>query len=203
MNTHAEFLQNTGPTLDGMTTREPSRPEIPANGELTSSQAAIHANPILEQSEAMSPNTRALRVSSSGLLMRFARDLFCERIRPLCEGMHLHHGGSSEMAWNALVTLACPSSSEPVALAVATKGSECSCSARYPTPTATDWKGGKANKRGVSLVLRDKWKEWTGQTYLPVEVSTAVQGFPPMWTKCEELGTPFLRQSPNGSAAGS
>lgn len=186
---HDESLQNTGPTSDAMMTCEHSRQQIPMNGESMSFAGATHARLTLEPLEDMSPNQRALRVSSSALLMFFARELWSEKIQPLCEGTHLLPGGSSEAAWNALVTLACPSNYEPVALGLNTKGNECSCWVSYPTPTATDWKGGKARKRGMQANLRDLWKEWTGQTYPPPEVSIAVQGFPIMWTRCVRSAT--------------
>lgn len=186
-----EFWPSTGPTSDDMTTCEHSLLETRASGKSISSQEETHAKQIPALSEGMSPRMRALRVSSSGLLMRFARNAFFERTLLMCDGMHLLPGGSSEMAWNALVTLACRSDYEPAALAVVTKGSECSCSAHYPTPTATDYKGGHARRRGKQANLRDLWKEWTGQTYLPPEVSIAVQGFPFMWTKCDVLGMHF------------
>jgi hypothetical protein len=40
-----------------------------------------------------------------------------------------------------LVTLSCPSESEPVALALTTDESGCCCSVNFPTPCARDWKG--------------------------------------------------------------
>lgn len=177
--------KRTGRTSDDGETCGTSRQSQSTNGELTASLEATRASRIAEPWEGISQAERILRVSSSELLMYFARALWSERIRHSCESARLLHGGPSEAAWNSLVTLACPSNCEPAVLGLSTSGSECSCSVSYPTPTATDWKGGKARKRGRQANLRDLWKEWTGQTYLPPEVSAAVQGLPIMWTKCE------------------
>lgn len=151
--------------------------------------SSVEATParltVLPLAAALQPS-RALALSSSASLMLFARALFSARIQHEFGGSLPGLGGDSELASNLLVTLCCPSDCGPVALAGSIDGIGCSCSVNYPTPTATDWKGGKARKRGQQSNLRDLWKEWTGQTYLPPEVSAAVQGFPIMWTKCRQ-----------------
>ena len=129
---------------------------------------------------------RVLAVSSSALLMHFARDLFFERILPTSGAMLPGLGGDSEIRWSRLVTLCCPSDCEPAALALSIDANECSCSVSYPTPTASDWKGGKvhqAKRDGFSPVFRDWWKATTGLLYPPISVIEAVQGFPDTWSE--------------------
>lgn len=169
-------------------TLEPSHP--PEIGASMSSVEATRVRRIAAQSAAINQNTRALAVSSSALLMRFARELWCEKIQQEFAGTLPGLGTDSEAAWRRLVTLSSPLDFERVALGRSTSVTGCSCSLSWPTPTATDWKGGKARKPGMQVNFRDVWKEQTGQTYPPPEVSAAVQGFPPMWAKCEESETP-------------
>lgn len=80
---------------------------------------------------------RASAVSSSELLMSFALALFSARIPRPSVQMLPGLGRDFDPAWRALVTLSCPSDSEPVALGLTTVGTGCSCSPSWPTPTAS------------------------------------------------------------------
>lgn len=158
---------------------------------MTSFAEAIHAKPTAQPWEAVTASTRASAVSSCGLLLHFARALWSERIRPTSDAMLPGLGGASEMALNRSVTLSCPSDSEPVALGLSISGNGCSCSPRYPTPTASDWKGGKRKRKSGSQVnLRDEFTQTTGWLYLHPEDLEAAQGFPTTWTELGHSETP-------------
>jgi hypothetical protein len=75
------------------------------------------------------------------LLVSFARASFSARIRLRPDQGLLGPGIDFDPSWSRLVTLCCPSDSGPVALALSTSGTGCSCSPSYPTPCARDWKG--------------------------------------------------------------
>lgn len=185
---HSECLQNTGQTVADGTTCEPFRRRPLTTGRATSSLVAIPAKQTLPLEN---QQQRVLAVSSSALLMNFARDLFSERIRATFARMLPGLGGDSEAAWSRLVTLSCPSDCERVALALSTDGKGCFCSPSLPTPTATDWKGGHdRHPEWRQWNLRDWWRKHTGRRYLPIEVSTAVQGFPATWTDLDASETP-------------
>lgn len=185
MSSVKKSSKNTGPTSGVGETCEPSRPkEI---GELMSSAGEIPARPTAQP---VSPHSRASAVSSSALLRHFAQALWSEKIQVSSETTLLGPGGNSELAWNRLVTLCCPSDSEPVALGLSIDGTDCSCSPQFPTPTATDWKGGHdRHPQWKQWNLRDWWRHSTGRRYLPIPVLTAVQGFPAMWTGLEPSET--------------
>lgn len=90
-----------------------------------------------------------------------------------------------------MVTLLCPSDSERVALALSTSGIDCSCSVLIPTPTASDWKGGKSCRpKGGTLNLRDFCRQTGGQIYLRPGLLEAVQGFPDTWSELPGWETP-------------
>jgi hypothetical protein len=110
-------------------------------------------------------------------------------------------GGESDLPLSRLVTLCCPSDSEPVALGLSTSATDCSCSPSFPTPTATDWKGGKRYIReGFSPNFRDWWMSIHGRTYPHELAITAAMGFPATWTWLRPPETPSSPKSPNGSA---
>lgn len=146
---------------------------------------------VRQTAQPVDPGSRVSRVSSSGLLMSFARALWSERIR-CTSGRTLHGlGGDSVLLLSRLVTLCCPSDFERVALGLTTEGTDCSCSPKMPTPTATDWKGGHdRHAKCNQWNMRDWWRWTTGRRYLPIEVLTAVQGFPATWTELERSETP-------------
>lgn len=186
MNSAAKFSLIIGQMFQGgvMSKRfaKDTNPGHTRKEELTLFAGEIHAKETAPQEN---QRKRVLAVSSSELLMHFAHALWCERILQLSEKMHPGLGGGSDWKWSALATLCCPSDYEPVALALSIDGKGCSCCANYPTPTATDWKGGHdLQESWKQFNLRDWWRRWTGLRYLPPEVSTAVQGFPITWTKC-------------------
>ena len=191
MNTQREYLKNTGPTSIGSEMCEKSGPGNLS--ESTSSAEATLAKQTARQLVPVDRNTRASAVSSSALLMNFARALWSERIQVMSGGMLPGLGGDSELALSRLVTLCCPSDSERVALGPGTKGSDCSCSVTMPTPTAQAWKGGttkdhpRANRETTFVHW---WARHNGRPYPSVEVIEAAQGFPPMWTELEDSGTP-------------
>jgi len=171
-----------------------------SSGALTASSAATHARRTVPQSVPVSAVTRVSAVSSSALLMNFARDLWCERIHPTSEKTLPGLGTDSELAWNRLVTLCCPLDCERAVLGLSIKGNECSCSPSLPTPTASDWKGGKRKrKQGSQANLRDVFTQATGWLYLHPEDLEVAQGFPPTWSELRESEMPFTLTLPNGS----
>lgn len=178
----------------------PTSTPIPG-GKSTASSAGTRARKTAAPEGTARFLRRASAVSSSGLLMRFARALWSERIRPTSEKMLPGLGGSSELAWNRLVTLCSPSDCGPVALGLAINANDCSCSPSMPTPTASDWKGGKIHVRpGMKMNLRDWWKQRHGQTYPDAMVIAAVMGFPPTWAWLGDSVTPSCHKLPSGSA---
>src|SRR6266403_2925135 len=84
----------------------------------TSSLAATPAKKTVTPDKPQTQSARLSAVSSSQLLMSFARDLFFARIRPSLDQTPLGLGGDFDPSWNDLVTLCCPSNSGPVALAL-------------------------------------------------------------------------------------
>jgi len=154
-----------------------------------SSAEAIRARQTVQQSVPVDPKKRASAVSSCELLVRFAQSLWCERIQ-VTSGSVLHGlGGDSGLALSRLVTLACPSDCERVALGHSTGVNGCSCLVLMPTPTANAWKGGtvkdhlKANRETTFVHW---WTRRFGQTYPSIAVIEAVQGFPDSWTDLED-----------------
>jgi hypothetical protein len=148
---------------------------------------------------------RRSALSSSGLLMRFARELFYARIHPSLAQMPIGLGTGSDPSWNELVTLCCPLNSDPVALALTTNGSGCSCSPKFRTPTARDWKGMSAKS----------WRERTdGKDTEPTladqlggvphpEFVEEIMGYEIGHTDLDRLGMPLIQESQSGSDAGS
>lgn len=182
---------------DGMTYAL-GRDETPSASTLFA--AAIRAKRTVQLSAPINQSTRVSAVSSSALLMRCAQELWSAKIRRMSEGTLPGLGGDSELALNRLVTLACPSDCERVALALSTSGSECSCSPKWRTPTATDWKGGKRRtKHGTQKNLRDQWTQTFGSLYMPAEALEVAQGFPAGWTELDAAETPSYRKSQSSS----
>jgi hypothetical protein len=162
-------------------------------GPLTSSAAETHARATVMPGPSIDESTRILRFTSSGLLKRFALALFSARIRPLSALTPLGLGGGFDLASNRLVTLSCPSDSGPVALALTTEGIGCSCSARFPTPTASDWKGstGSGSRRGTLAEWLATRSHPDGTTLYPhPEFYEQAMGFPIGWTEPEGSAMP-------------
>jgi hypothetical protein len=195
----SESLKNTGRTSADGNACETSSQMKP--GELTLSLAATPANRTVPPSVTVSRHNRASAVSSSALLMHFARALWSERIRPSCEPMLPGLGGECELSWNRLVTLCCPLDCERAALGLSTKGIECSCSPSLPTPTASDWRGGKRKRKpGTQANLRDVFTQTTGWLYLHPEDLEVVNGFPATWSELEGSATQSIPLAQNGLA---
>ena len=141
----------------------------------------------------------ALELNSSVWLQQFALELFSEKIQATSAKTLHGLGGDSETVCDLLATWCCPSDSERVALGLTIGETDCSCSPRLPTPTATDWKGGHdRHNEWNQFNLRDWWRQKTGRRYLPISVLTAVQGFPAMWMELGDLETQLFPKSPSG-----
>lgn len=115
-------------------------------------------------------------MSSSALLMSVARALFFARIRASSDQMLLGLGGDSGNPWSELVMWCCPSESEPVALALTIDGIGCSCSPKYNTVCARDYKGAT----NYSSLPRQ-----IGGVPHP-EFAEDLMGFPERWTELED-----------------
>jgi len=134
--------------------------------------------------------------SSSALLTSFARELFSEKILPSLGQMRLGLGGDLAENSNRLDMLCSPSGSGRVALGLTIDGSACSCSPRYRTPTARDWKGMSAK----SWRERDKGDK---TPTLPDQIGGVphpefveeLMGFPIGWTALKASETPSSRRS--------
>lgn len=162
---------------------------------------ATRAKRTAVRGRAVTSAKRASAITSSALLRHFAHELWYARILHTSGEMLPGLGGDFDLSWNRLVTLCCPSDSERVALGLTINGNDCLCLVSLPTPTASDWRGGKRKrKKGTQANLRDEYTQATGYTYLPIEGFTAVQGFPDMWTALDHSETQSSRKSHNGSA---
>lgn len=202
-NMQGEFWPDDSPKCDGGTTTPArSRPTPATTGEtLTSFAEATHARRTAEQESTKERARRVSAVSSSGLLMSFGRALFFGRIQHECGPTLLGPSGDSEASWNALGMLCCPSDSEPVALALTTKGTGCSCLPRMPTPsanlfpcgdvaklftpTASDYRGstGKGSRRNTLAEQLAIAEGANGKTVYPhPEYVEAVMRFPISWS---------------------
>lgn len=164
--------------------RRTTKKETTPSGESISSAAATPAKPTASPAADEALPSRS-PTSSSALLAHFARAL-CSARTQWPDAVHRGHGGVSVTNLSDLDTLFCLSASGRVPLGLSIDGKGCSCSGHFPTPTATDWKGGhdrhsKYNKWN----LRDFWRRETGWRYMPVEALTAAQGFPATWMLCE------------------
>ena len=202
------FWNDNGPTCGDTATCEHSLG--PANGTVIASSAAIRARRTAGPDSATAQANRRLAVSSSALLMNFARNLFSARIQAKRELTHRGLGTDSETSLSDLVTLCCPSNSEPVVLGLTDKGSGCSCSLKGPTPCARDWKDNgdvEKVKRQYERNLREKrglqFPRWVafhhGFVPGPIVYEVAL-GFPEDWTSIESgvSEIPFVQQSPSG-----
>jgi hypothetical protein len=118
-------------------TLKPSRRPTPTSGGSIASSGEIPARGTATPEASGSESTRISAVSSSALLMSFARELWSGRIptrvAPTLPGL----GGECDPHWSELDTLCCPSDSDPAALGLTTDATGCSCSVSVPTPTAS------------------------------------------------------------------
>lgn len=241
-----EFLKSTGPTCADTETCEPShrgdstsvthgaecrpapsRPiqsltEPPTIGESMSSAEAIHARKTAELELWTERDHRLSAISSSELLSSFARELWSERIRLASARMLPGLGDECNENLSALATLCCPSDSAHAALGLTIKGTECSCSASMPTPTASGFgvsdvprlierrkqaKINAGNGNGFGLTFEQWMKLERFHAGLSTKGSTdptlyeLAMGFPVGWTDADALETPCIQESPNGSDA--
>jgi hypothetical protein len=112
-------------------------------------------------------------------------------------------GGASETSLSSVATRSCPSDSAPVALALTTSGTGCSCSLVHPTPSASLFgcrdlakllarrercKAQHANGNGFGLTL-GQWAALQGFDLTP-EMVEVMLGFPVGWTDCAASATP-------------
>lgn len=202
--------KKTGHLFDDGETQKPFLG--PANGIAQPSSAAIRAKRIAgPDSEAAQANRRSA-VSSSELLMNFARELWSERIRQRRASTLPGLGPGFDPSLSDLVTLCCPSDCEPVALGLTVNASDCSCLLKGPTPCARDWKDNgdvEKVKRHYERNQREKrgsqFPRWVafhhGFVPGPIVYEVAL-GFPEDWTLIESaaLETAFAPKSPSGSA---
>ena len=171
------------------------------NGQLILSSVATPARKTAPQeTPPITAQNRALAVSSSALLVSFARALFSAKIQPSSERMLPGLGGDFDLSLSRLVTLCCPFDCERVALGLSTNGTACSCSPSLPTPSATDWRGGKKKRKtGTQANLRDEFTQRTGWLYLhPVDLEAAM-GLPNTWTELSPSGMQSTRMLLSGS----
>ena len=151
----------------------------------TSSQEAIRASPTLPLVMQQTRDSRRSQVSSSELLMSFARGLCYVRTQSQ-NSTQMGLGIDFEEFSNPLATLLSPSESEPVVLALTSDGKECSCSPNFRSPNARDHKGMSAKswreraKGDKTPTLPDQ----IGGTPHP-EFVEQLMGFPIGWTDLE------------------
>jgi len=167
-------------------TSEHSHQNQATSGELTPLSAATPAKKTQLQDRDRGLSSHRLAVSSSGLLMRFALELWCGKIRREYAPTLLGLGGDFDPNWNRLVMACCPLDCEPVVLGLTTDGIGCSCSPHYPTPCKRDYKGMSSRKwraregAKATPTLPDK----IGGTPHP-EFVESLMGFPIGWTDCD------------------
>lgn len=196
MNTVNESSQSTGPTSQSSETCE----SVEHCQPLTSLLAAIPAKRTAEQDNQQDSHNRRSVMSSSELLLSVALGLFSGRTRHLCDQMPLGLGGDSDRNLSDLVTLCCPSDSEPVALALTTEESGCSCSPNFPTPCARDYKG----MSSASWRAREGAKAWStlpnkiGGMPHPEFVEELI-GFPTGYSELKPSETQSCPNAPNSS----
>lgn len=204
-------LLTTGPMFADTTTSEPSR-QTPTTGPAISSSAATRARRTAAPGLPQERERRHLALSSSALLMRFARALYSERTLPESEQMHPGLGGGFEMSSKHVATRSCPSDSVPVALGLTTSGTGCSCSPTMPTPSASLFgcrdvarmlarrerlKQEHGNGNGFGLTL-GQWAAVNSVELTP-EMMEGMLGFPVGWTDCGCSATPLMSESAGGS----
>jgi hypothetical protein len=149
-----------------------------------------------------SDNTKTWGPNSSALLEYFARELWSGRILGPADQTLFGTGLECEDLFGILDTLSCPSDYDRVALGATIGGIVCSCSATYPTPTASDWKGstGRGSRKGTLAERLSVLTKSEGETTYPhPEFVEALIGFPILWTDLEDSAMPLIPTSPNGS----
>lgn len=113
----------------------------PSDGKSTSSRGETRVRAIVWRVPSTDSTAPGPPVTSSASLMSCARALFSGRIPPPSAPMLPGLGGDFDADYGRLDMLSSPSDSGPVALALTTSATGCSCSPRFPTPTASDYRG--------------------------------------------------------------
>lgn len=183
----SESIGQTFP--DGETSEHSALPTIRgslAREELTLSAEVIRAKKTATAGKTESALSRRSDMSSSVLLMHFARELWFERILPLSDPMLPGLGGDLEPNLKDLITWCCPSDCGRVALGLTIDGIGCSCSPKLKTPCARDWKG-KGRQGSLPKIL---WEQFGGSGYPNPAFYEAVQGFPDTWTELDASEMP-------------
>ena len=166
----------------------------------TSSSAATRARKTQTADEMATQRRRRSAVNSSAFLESFARSLCCAKTLPLSGQMRLGLGNDFDPNWNEWITRSSPFDCEPVALALTSGETACSCSLSYRSPNARDWKGMSAKK----------WRERERGDKTPTlpdqiggvphpEFVEQLLGFPVGWTDLRDLETASSRKLRNGS----
>lgn len=159
----------------------------------TLSAVATPVRPTAMPGASGSGSMRISAVSSSALLRHVVRALSSVRTQAR-SGQMLHGlGGDFAQDSRVLVTPWCPFDSAPVVLGLTIDGIGCSCSPRYPTPTASDWKGstGRGSRRGTLAERVAIDSQANGKTVSPhPEFVEALMSFPIGWSDCEDSATP-------------
>lgn len=215
--TQGKFWPDTGPTYDALETYETSRQTSECSSDITESisfAAATRAKKTADRELQEAHRKRVSAVSLSASLRRFALALFSEKTQAKSGPMLPGLGGDSEASWSDLVTLCCPSDSAPVALALTIGAKGCSCSPRYPTPTASSHNYVRSRDKLVTRRERQKALGRNGNGFglnlgqycaineipFSVELLETLMGFPAGWTKTTSDGSemPSCLPSPNG-----
>lgn len=210
------FSNDTGPTCDDTTTCERSRRLLPTTGRATSSSVATRVRRTAAPGSGTERERRHSALNSSALLRSFARASFFGKTPPERAPMLPGLGSDSETSSNGLATRSCPSDSAPVALALTTSGTGCSCSPQRPTPTASMFwcrdveqllarrercRQQHRNGNGFGLTIG----QWCAiqRIDLTPELVEAMLGFPVGWTDCAASATrlTFGSHAPSGSAS--
>jgi hypothetical protein len=151
----------------------------------------IHVKETATQEACTKHTTKTLGGIYSASLTTIALDLWSEKIRRWSGPTLYGHGVQCEMVLSALDTLFCLSESDTAALVGVIGGNACSCSPRYPTPTASDWKGsvGIGSRRGTLAerlaMLCPPARGETQTAYPHPEFVELLMGFPTGWTDLE------------------
>ena len=189
------FWKLDGLEEDAIETRELSR-RMKEIGMSSSSSEAIHAKRTADSESHEEHCSQASEPSSSALLMNFARDLYSERTQansgPMLPGL----GGDLETSCAEWAIASSHSDSGRVVLALTTGGSGCSCSPRFPTPTASTHN--KPRDREKLLERRRETKERVGNgngfglnlgqfclvhgIEMTLELYESLMGFPENWS---------------------
>jgi hypothetical protein len=213
-----EFWPSTGPMCPDFGTSETSRLESVSLGDITGSTSSAGETPARRTAGSESPEaplSPASAASSSGLLRSFARGLSSARIPAESVATPRGPGSDSGPSCDDWDTRFFPSDSGPVVLALTTNGRGCSCSPRYPTPTASSHNRPARVEKLVSRRERQKALGRNGNGFglnlgqyclihgipFTANLLESLMGFPKGWmdVASEVTVTPSRPRCPNGS----